>query len=516
VGWTVDVSALPLQPAVRPLDPDAADLPRLRAVLEGHGFLGDAVERAVGARIGPAHLRKDLPLYLRRLEAKTPLNTLVKLLSIGQWVAEQEAASAVAPVPVDRLVAAGLLERSPRGVHGLVELVVHRDLLLAHDRFDPARGPNLAPDHVLGTNAPALLLDSLTVRRPVRETLDIGCGGGVQSFLAARHSQRVVAVDKNPRALNFLRLNARLNGVANLDTLEGDLFAPVEGRRFGLVVCNPPYVISPDTRCVFMDSGRPLDSICEEVVRRAAEHLEEGGFASVLCNWALRGGEDWAEPLRRWVSGSGCDAWLLRGDHQDPLSYAALWNRGREPQEYGEAIDRWRAYYREAGIESIAMGGVILRRRAAGTNWVRADVLPGEPAEPCHEQILRVFAAEDLLAELPDDEALLARAFRLVDTHRLSQDLRLREGRFVIEEAEIRLEGGLRFRGTVDSATLQLLQRCDGRTPAGVVVDELSRGEGADRGRVRAAVASTIRKLMALGFLVPSVDGPNPPVRPSQ
>jgi hypothetical protein len=68
----------------------------------------------------------------------------------------------------------------------------------------------------------------------------------------------------------------------------------------------------------------------------------------------------------------------------------------------------------------------------------------------------------------------------------------------------------------VDSATLQLLQRCDGRTPAGVVVDELSRGEGADRGRVRAAVASTIRKLMALGFLVPSVDGPNPPVRPSQ
>jgi SAM-dependent methyltransferase len=490
-------------PAARPLDPDAADLPRLRAVLEGHGFLGDGVRQAVGSQIGPAHLRRDLPLYLRRLEARAPLNILIKMLSLGQWVAEEEASSAVAPVPIESLLAAGLLERGPQGLRGLVELVVHRDLLLAHDRFNPERGADLAPDHVLGTNAPALLLDSLTVRRDVREALDVGCGGGVQSFLAARHSQRVVSVDKNPRALAFLRFNARLNGVTNVEPLEGDLFAPVAGRRFGLVVCNPPYVISPDTRCAFMDSGRPLDSICEEVVRRAAEHLEEGGFASVLCNWALRAGEDWAEPLRRWVAGRGCDAWLLRGDLQDPLSYAAVWNRSREGRDYGLALDRWRDYYREAGIESVAAGAVILRRRAAAANWVRADVLPGEPSGPCHDHILRILAGEDFLAAGDDDEGLLAHAFRLVDDHRLTQVLRRREGRFVVEEAEIRLEGGLGFRGTVDPATLHLFQRCDGLRPAAAVAAELSRTPGADPAEVRSAVAATIRKLVAVGFLVP-------------
>ena len=314
-----------------PFAPEAVDLGRLREVLAGHGFLGDGVRAAVGARIGADHLRRDLPLYLRRLEAPTPINTLVKLLSLGLWVEERAAEAALSPVAVDDLVAARLLERGPRGVRGVVELVVHRDLVLAHDRFEPERRGELSRDHVLGTNAPALLLDSLTVRRPVGECLDLGCGGGVQSFRAARHSGRVVGVDKNARALGFFELNARLNGVTNAETLEGDLFAPVAGRRFGLVVSNPPYVISPDNRYTFMDSGRPGDTICAEVVRGVPSYLEEGGYATVLCNWALRDGEEWSAPLRRWVEGNGCDTWLLSSGQEDTLSYAAVWNRGRRP-----------------------------------------------------------------------------------------------------------------------------------------------------------------------------------------
>ena len=231
-------------------------------------------------------------------------------------------------------MAARLLERGPQGVRALVELVVHRDLVLAHDRYEPERGSDLAPDHVLGTNAPAFLLDCLTVRRPVEACLDLGCGGGVQSFLAARHSGRVVGVDKNPRALAYLELNARLNGVANVEALEGDLFAPVAGQRFGLVVSNPPYVISPDNRYVFMDSGRPGDTICAEVVRGAPAHLEEGGYATVLCNWALREGEDWSAPLRRWVEGLACDAWLLKSGQEDPL----VLRRGLEPRTRGRLL----------------------------------------------------------------------------------------------------------------------------------------------------------------------------------
>jgi SAM-dependent methyltransferase len=491
------------------LDGEAADLPRLKGVLEAQGFLGGAVRQALGSEIGPAHLRADLPLYLRRLAAPKPLHALIKLFSLRQWLDTGEAAAAVAPVSVDALVAAGLLERGPRGVRARVGLSVHRDLVLAHDAPDPEQ-PVLEPDHVLGTNAPAVTLDCLTVRRPVQATLDLGVGGGVQSLLAARHSDRVVAVDKNPRALAFARFNALFNGVAGVDFREGDLFAPVAGERFDLIVSNPPYVISPESRYVFQDGGRPGDSLSEEVVRRAPAHLEEGGFATILVNWALREGEPWDAPPRRWVEGNGCDAWLLRGDLQDGLTYAAVWNRGRGPGEYGPAIDRWVAYYREAGIASIGMGAVILRRRSGGRNWIRGDAMPNDPTKPCGEQILRVFAAQDRLSGGAGDAEIMAERLRLVEEHVITQKLRRSGDEYAIEEAEIQLTGGLGFRGRVDPYTLHLLQRCDGARTLGEVVEELLARGGADRGRLTAVVAEAARRLAGLGFLVRATDGDRP------
>lgn len=506
LGAEAEVRATPLC-----LDPEAADLPRLKGALKAHGFLAEAGNKALGAEIGPAHLRVDLPLYLRRLGVPTPLHSLIKLFSLGQWVPAEEVRAALDPVPVDDVVASGLLERGPRGLHARVGLTLHQDLLLIHDVPDPER-PGLQPDHVLGTNTPAITLDCLTVRRRSRATLDLGSGGGVQSLRAAAHSDRVVAVDKNPRALAFARFNARLNGVAGLDLREGDLFAPVAGERFDLIVCNPPYVISPESRYVFQDGGRPGDTLTEEVVRRAPEYLEEGGFATILVNWALRAGQEWDEPLRRWVQGNGCDAWLLHAGTQDGLTYAALWNRGRGPAEYGPAIDRWTDYYREVGLASIGMGAVILRRRAGGQNWIRTATMPNDPVRPAQEEILRVFAAHDRLAALPTDEAVLAQAFRLAENHVITQKLRRHGEEYAIEDAAIELDAGLRFRGAIDSYTLHLLRRCDGTRPLAQVVDEMAQRAGSDRGRIAAVVAEAARRLAGLGFLIPVTgeDGPAP------
>src|SRR5688572_13439490 len=81
--------------------------------------------------------------------------------------------------------------------------------------------------------------------RPGDEVLDPFTGSGVLAVAAARLGGRVTAVDVSRRAVLCARLNARLNGV-RIDAVRGDMSEPVAGRRFDLIVANPPYLPSAD------------------------------------------------------------------------------------------------------------------------------------------------------------------------------------------------------------------------------------------------------------------------------
>ncbi len=472
---------------------------RLRSALEAHGYLRPEAAEALGVPFGSEPRRVDLPLYVRRLAAPRPLHALVKLFALHVPVPEAQARAALAPLALEEAETLGVVRRALGEVHSRVGLVVTDGLVVAHDR--PRPGTGLREDHVVGLNPPALLLARLTVRRRVRTVLDLGCGGGVQALLAARHADRVVGADLNPRAVAFARFNARLNGVTNVDFRVGDLFDPVRGERFDLVVCNPPYVVSPEAELLFRDSGRPGDSLCADVVRGAGEHLEEGGFATILVNWVAPADGEWSEPLRGWVAGSGCDAWLAHLDTQDGLTYAAGWNRGPDPDRYGAALDRWLSYYAVRGIGSIGMGAVVLRRRT-GATWVRADELPERPRSGASAEILRLFAAEDRLREIGRDEALLDEAFAVGEDVRVEQVAAVREGRLEPARLELRRESALPMEGGADGGTLRLLQLCDGRRSLREAI-ALLEGPAATPQLAASAVA-TARRLAALGFLVPA------------
>jgi hypothetical protein len=238
------------------------------------------------------------------------------------------------------------------------------------------------------------------------------------------------------------------------------------------------------------------------VVSRIPDHLEEGGFASVLCNWALHKDEPWSAPPRRWVDGRGCDAWVIGAGTKDPLSYAAGWNRVGDRVDYAASMDRWLGYYRKEGIDSIGMGAVILRRRN-GRNWIREDQLPADPAGRCHEQILRVFAAQDVLTDLTDD-ALLDMTLKTGDDHSLYQTLVHRDGDYKVEASELRLTGGFGFRGSADGATLELLARCKGQRPLRAILSELAGIAGIDFETLTQGAVQAVRRLVAMGFLLPA------------
>ena len=74
----------------------------------------------------------------------------------------------------------------------------------------------------------------------------------------------------------------------------------------------------------------------------------------MLVSWAHDPGGDWAAPLRGWVDGTGCDAWLLHYRTSDPVSHAAGWLRPlgeADAPAHAAALDRWLAYLRELGID---------------------------------------------------------------------------------------------------------------------------------------------------------------------
>jgi methylase of polypeptide subunit release factors len=476
-----------------------ADAARFRAVLDAAGYTAENIREALGLEASRRVRRSELPVYRRRLEGTTQLASLIRLLWLGDPVEPAEAERALAPLGLETAAALALVEASAEGTRARVRLVPFDPLVLACDRDDAD-----APDFVAGIHPPSVTLANLTVRRPVGAAADVAAGCGVQALLAAGHSDRVVATDVNPRALRFLAFNAQLNGAANVECRLGNLFEPVEGERFELVTCNPPYVVSPETRYLYRDSGLEGDAISRETVRRVPAHLAEGGFAHVLVSWIRRPGEDWQAPLTRWVEGSGCDAWLLHSASEDPLTAAATWNsplRVEKPDEYERALDRWLAYYERLEADSVAYGAVILRRRAGGRNWVRADDVLASPVGPSSDLILRVFENQDYLEALPEEDALLSGTFRLVERHRVEQVVRLRSGRYEVETTLLVLEDGLEFRGPVDGVVVDVLAGCNGRRPLQELVDEAARGHDLSPAGAREELVPVVRRLLELGIL---------------
>lgn len=79
--------------------------------------------------------------------------------------------------------------------------------------------------------------------------LDLGTGSGAIAVTLAceRPDARIVATDASAAALALARANARRNGCeGRIEFIRGSWYDAVPGKRFDLVVANPPYVAAGD------------------------------------------------------------------------------------------------------------------------------------------------------------------------------------------------------------------------------------------------------------------------------
>jgi len=400
----------------------------------------------------------DGELYRRRLMGdRSDAATLAKLFRLTEKVSLTDAKRALEPLEPADLADLGLASIDDDTVTSRVRVAAYEGLVLVSDRLDPS-----ARSFVAGPNPAATRVERLTIRRPVRSALDLGTGAGTQAFLASRHSEHVIAVDVNELAIELAGFNAELNGIENVELRQGDWLDPVAGERFDLIVSNPPYVVSPDTELLYRDGSLVADAVTRMLVTEAPAYLEEGGIAQVMGNWAHGADEDWRAPVEKWIAGSGCDALLLRFPGDDLVSYAAGWNGGLMAdgaQPFLDAVDRWLDFYRGEGIEAIADGMVVLRKRA-GKNWVRAVEVPGRPTGAAGEQVLRMIEARDRRDELADDEAV--RGARLATAAGLKVTTKAQSSDHGAAKTNVELERGIGFSARVSPELARALPRLDG------------------------------------------------------
>ena len=136
-----------------------------------------------------------------------------------------------------------------------------------------------------------LLVEAALERVPVHlpfRVLDLAAGSGCVAVAIAVHRPRarVTATEVSRDALAVARDNAARRG-AGIEFLESDWFDALGGRRFDLIVSNPPYVAERDPHLAEGDlrfepraalvAGADGLSCIRLIVAQARAHLEPGG-----------------------------------------------------------------------------------------------------------------------------------------------------------------------------------------------------------------------------------------------
>jgi release factor glutamine methyltransferase len=158
----------------------------------------------------------------------------------------------------------------------------------------------------IGAAAPASVLD-----------LGTGCGCVAVAIAAERPGARVTATDASRDALEIARENARSHQAA-IEFVESDWLAALAGRRFDLIVANPPYVAARDPHLargdlrfeprVALDGGADGLASIRTIVADSRAHLAPGGWL------ILEHGHDQGARCRALLQDAGYGAVFSRRD----------------------------------------------------------------------------------------------------------------------------------------------------------------------------------------------------------
>jgi release factor glutamine methyltransferase len=124
-------------------------------------------------------------------------------------------------------------------------------------------------------------------RIPGARALDLCTGSGALAIAARRAGARsVTAVDVSRRAVSTARINGLLNGV-RVRAVRGDLFEPLAGLTYDVIVSNPPYLPAGDVLPLSgperaWDAGAGGRELIDRITASVADHLRPGGVLLLI------------------------------------------------------------------------------------------------------------------------------------------------------------------------------------------------------------------------------------------
>jgi ribosomal protein L3 glutamine methyltransferase len=165
----------------------------------------------------------------------------------------------------------------------------------------------------------------------VESVLDLCTGSGCLAVLAARHfpNAQIDAVDISKDALEVATRNVAEHGLEGRIWLyHGDLFAPLGGKRYDLIISNPPYVdaegmASLPAECraepkLAFDGGADGLAIVRRILSEARGHLtDEGGLLCEIGRGKQRLEDECPQLPLLWLDTEDSEGevfWIAAGD----------------------------------------------------------------------------------------------------------------------------------------------------------------------------------------------------------
>ena len=432
--------------------------------------------------------------YLRQV--RSPLLFALRLFVFMDPVTREEAMAALASdTLLSALLEVGLLVPRDAGLVCPFLLNVIEDQYVFCDDLSN-RG-----EAVMG--ASATTADLLRATWPVKlhvSVLDLGCGAGTAALMLAEGAAQVVGSDINPRAIVLAKLNLALSDRNNVTFVAGDLFAPVAGQRFDLIVAQPPFVSRPDSEeaVTFLHGGARGDELLLRILSELPAHLTPAGRAVFLADFPRYDEVSPAERIRTALAEDNFDLLLFASPPKDLGECVAHYAAARHPdlgEEYERAVHAHLAHLARLGVSELRATLFVLRatERAPWTHAVTTQA----GAKPTGLQIERLIAAQDLLAG--DSATLQAASLVVPEGTRFARD---ETGQVRIELDASRLIGGV----TCSQSGADLLTVVHESPSVAAAVAKLAKRMKLDHAAGRAQILQGVRTALSEGLLELELD----------